>query len=160
MAKLTDYNGHFCESDYEYAFLAFLEKAGWQYLPGNKIQRKTRRDVLIEDDFKSFLTSQNPDLTEDEVNQIYDNIRLAGAESDFAVLHKVYGWMVDGVQFTPKNSLPRMVALLDFEKPENNIFRAVNQFAVERILFYGRMACSEISSRGVVDDGILRGIVS
>ena len=133
MAKLTDYNGHFCESDYEYAFLAFLEKAGWQYLPGNKIQRKTRRDVLIEDDFKSFLTSQNPDLTEDEVNQIYDNIRLAGAESDFAVLHKVYGWMVDGVQFTPKNSLPRMVALLDFEKPENNIFRAVNQFTVEYI---------------------------
>lgn len=133
MAKLTDYNGHFCESDYEYAFLAFLEKAGWQYLPGNKIQRKTRRDVLIEDDFKSFLTSQNPDLTEDEVNQIYDNIRLAGAESDFAVLHKVHGWMVDGVQFTPKNSLPRMVALLDFEKPENNIFRAVNQFTVEYI---------------------------
>ena len=83
MAKLTDYNGHFCESDYEYAFLAFLEKAGWQYLPGNKIQRKTRRDVLIEDDFKSFLTSQNPDLTEDEVNQIYDNIRLAGAGANY-----------------------------------------------------------------------------
>ena len=60
-----------------------------------------------------------------------DNVRLVGAESDFATLHKVYGWMVDGVQFTPQAGLPRMVNLIDFENPENNLFRAVNQFTVE-----------------------------
>lgn len=26
MAKLKDYNGHYCESEYENAFLGFLEK--------------------------------------------------------------------------------------------------------------------------------------
>ena len=31
MAKLKDYNGHYCESEYENAFLGFLEKAGWTY---------------------------------------------------------------------------------------------------------------------------------
>lgn len=131
MVKLKDYNGHFCESDFEYAFIDFLEKEGWNYLAGNKINRVTKNDVLIADDFKTFISNTNNDLTDDEVTQIFDNFRLVGAESDFATLHKVYGWMVDGVQFTPQNGLARMVNLIDFENPDNNIFRVVNQFTVE-----------------------------
>ena len=131
MAKLKEYNGRYCESEYEYAFLGFLEAEGWQYLSGNDINRSVKRDVLIEDDFKMFMTDTNPDLTEDEVAQIFDAVRLVGSESDFATLHKVYGWMVDGVQFTPQDGMARMISLIDFEDPSNNIFRAVNQFTVE-----------------------------
>ena len=131
MAKLKEYNGYYCESEYEYAFLGFLEAEGWQYLSGNEINRSVKRDVLIEDDFKMFMTDTNPDLTEDEVAQIFDAVRLVGSESDFATLHKVYGWMVDGVQFTPQDGMARMISLIDFEDPSNNIFRAVNQFTVE-----------------------------
>lgn len=131
MARLQNYNGHYCESEYEYAFLSFLENEGWHYLAGNSIPRDSKRDVLYMDDMEQFLSKTNPDLTAEEVRQIMDNVRLVGAESDFATLHKVYGWMVDGVQFTPQAGLPRMVNLIDFENPENNIFRAVNQFTVE-----------------------------
>ena len=131
MAKLKEYNGYYCESEFEYAFLAFLEAEGWQYLSGNEINRSVKRAVLIEDDFKMFMTDTNPDLTEDEVAQIFDAVRLVGSESDFATLHKVYGWMVDGVQFTPQDGMARMISLIDFEDPSNNIFRAVNQFTVE-----------------------------
>lgn len=131
MVKLKDYNGHFCESDFEYAFIGFLEKEGWNYLAGNKINRVTKNDVLIADDFKAFISNTNNDLTTDEVTQIFDNFRLVGAESDFATLHKVYGWLVNGVQFTPQNGLARMLNLIDFENPDNNIFRVVNQFTVE-----------------------------
>ena len=91
MARLKEYNGHYCESEYEYAFIGFLEAEGWKYSSGNNISRVTKRDVLIADDFKKFIADTNPDLTEDEVTQIYDNVRLVGAESDFATLHKVYG---------------------------------------------------------------------
>lgn len=131
MAKLQNYNGHYCESEYEYAFLSFLENGGWQYLAGNNIPRSSKRDVLYMDDMEQFLSKTNPDLTAEEVRQIMDTVRLVGAETDFATLHKVYGWMVDGVQFTPQAGLPRMVNLIDFENPENNLFRAVNQFTVE-----------------------------
>lgn len=131
MAKLQNYNGHYCESEYEYAFLSFLENEGWHYLAGNSIPRDSKRDVLYMDDMEQFLSKTNPDLTAEEVRQIMDTVRLVGAESDFATLHKVYGWMVDGVQFTPQAGLPRMVNLIDFGNPENNIFRAVNQFTVE-----------------------------
>lgn len=131
MAKLKNFNGRYCESDYENAFLSFLEREGWQYLSGSNMPRDSQRQVLYTDDLEQFLSNTNPDLTPDEVRQIIDTVRLAGAESDFATLHKVYGWMVNGIQFTPQNDLPRMVPLINFESPANNIFRAVNQFTVE-----------------------------
>lgn len=131
MAKLQEFNGRYCESEFECAFLAFLETEGWTYTSGNDVNRITKRDILIADDFKTFIKENNPDLTEEEVTQIFDNVRLVGSSSDFATLHKVYGWMVDGVQFTPKNGLAKMISLIDFENPDKNIFRAVNQYAVE-----------------------------
>ena len=131
MAKLKKYNGHFCESDYEYAFISFLEKEGWQYLAGDKMKRVYARDVLNTEDFEKFLSDTNPDLTTDEIRQISDRVRLVGAESDFATLHKVYNWLVDGIQFTPQNGQPRMISLIDFEEPANNLFKVVNQLTVD-----------------------------
>lgn len=131
MSRLQNFNGRYCESEYEYAFIGFLESEGWEYSLGNDLSRETKRDVLISDDFKDFIAKINPDLTEDEITQIYDIVRLVGSESDFATLHKLYGWMVDGVQFTLQNGNPKMIPLIDFDNPQNNIFRVVNQFTVE-----------------------------
>ncbi len=130
MAKLKNYSGRYCESDYENAFIAFLESVGWSYVAGSQISRKYS-DVLIESDCKDFLSRENPDFLPEEIEQLYDTLRLVGAESDFATLHKVYKWMVDGISFTPRCGVPRQVALIDFEEPEQNIFRVVNQFTVE-----------------------------
>lgn len=131
MAKLKEYSGHYCESEYEYAFIGFLEAEGWKYTLGNNISRKSNKEVLISEDFLEFIKKTNSDLTGEEISNIFDSVRLVGGESDFAALHKVYGWMVDGVQFIPSNDIPRMVALIDFDNPKNNIFRVVNQYVVE-----------------------------
>lgn len=139
MTKLQEYNGLFCESEFECAFIAFLQDEGWEYLLGNNVKRVNKRDVLIEDDFKEFIARTNPDLEEDEITQIFDNVRLVGSESDFATLHKIYTWMVDGIQFTPKNGITRIIPLIDFEylddkeknKTSKNIFRVVNQLTIE-----------------------------
>ena len=132
MAKLKNYNGRYCESEYESAFIGLLDGAGWTYTAGNQINRPLG-EVLLEGDFKEFISKTNPELLPEEVDSLYDNVRLVGAVSDFATLHKVYNWMVDGVQFTPQSGLPVMVHLIDFESPTNNTFRVVNQFAVEYI---------------------------
>lgn len=135
MAKLQNYNGHYCESEFENAFISFLEEetgeGKWLYMPGKSIPRDSKRDVLYTDDLEQFLCKTNADLTIDEIRQIIDTVRLVGAESEFATLHKVYGWMVNGVQFTSQSGLARMVAMIDFDNPSNNVFRAVNQLAVE-----------------------------
>ena len=39
MTKLHNYNGRYCETEYENAFLSFLEEAGWNYLPGSSLPR-------------------------------------------------------------------------------------------------------------------------
>lgn len=59
MVKLQNYNGHYCESEYEYAFLSFLENEGWQYLAGNSIPRSSKRDVLYMDDMGQFLSNKD-----------------------------------------------------------------------------------------------------
>ena len=131
MAKLINFNGRFCESEYESAFIAFLEAEGWRYLSGNKLARKEIKEVLHSTDIKDYLTNNNPDFSKKDVDTLFDMIRLVGAESDFATLHKFYGWLIDGVKFTPQNGEPRTVQLIDFEHPKNNIFRVVNQLTVE-----------------------------
>ena len=50
MAELKNYNGHFCESDYEYAFISFLEQEEWQCLSGDQLKRVYGRDVLNTED--------------------------------------------------------------------------------------------------------------
>jgi len=131
MAKLKEYNGRFCESEFEFAFISYLEAENWIYLPGKKLARRECRDVLHADDIKEYLKTNNPDLSNEDVETLFDMVRLIGGESDFATLHKFYGWLIDGVKFTPQNSEPRTIQLIDFEHPDKNIFRVVNQLAVD-----------------------------
>lgn len=129
MAKLKEFNGKYCESEFEEAFIRLLENEGWIYTLGEKIVRDSRQDVLIKDDFVKFLSRLN--LKPDEIEQIYDSVRFVGGEDDFARLHQFYNLSINGVAFKPENRQPEMIALIDFENPKNNIFRVVNQFSVE-----------------------------
>jgi type I restriction enzyme, R subunit len=131
--NLINFNGRFCESDFENAFISFLEDAGWTYLSGENVERKNPREVLISADLHNFLHAQNPDLNEEEIQQLCDNVRLAGAETHFATLHKIYGWMVNGIQFTPQSGLAKTVSLINFTDSAQNIFRVVNQFSVDYV---------------------------
>ena len=68
MAKLQEFNSKNCESEYEYAFLSFLEDEGWHYLHGNSIPRDSKTTVLYADDMEQFLNKTNTDLTADEIH--------------------------------------------------------------------------------------------
>lgn len=131
--KLIQLNGHFVESDFENALITFLEQEDWHYLYGDNIPRISRKEVIYMDDLIQFLNKNNPDLEDDDILQIAENIRLVGSDSDFATLHKVYGWMVDGVQYISKKGFPYTVNLIDYDNPDENLFRVVNQFTVEFI---------------------------
>ena len=133
MATLNNYNGHYCEWEFEETFISLLEGEDWQYLYGDSIPRTSHKEVLYMDDLIQFLKKTNPDLDDEDILQIAENVRLVGSDSDFATLHKVYGWMVDGMQYVSKKGVPRIVKLIDFENTDtndSNIYRVVNQFTV------------------------------
>ena len=39
MGKLKEFNGIYCESDYEYTFIELLKREGWKYLSGKALKR-------------------------------------------------------------------------------------------------------------------------
>lgn len=135
--RLKNINGRFVESDYENAFIAFLEREGWQYLYGDSIQRASRKEVLNMEDLLQFLKTHHSHVKDEELQRIADNVRLVGAATDFATLHKVYRWMINGIPAIDKDGKPTTVNLIDFSQVDNpdcentNIFRVVNQFTVE-----------------------------
>ena len=135
MSELKNINGHFCESDYEYALISFLENEGWIYSAGLNITREYKRDVLIIDDLKDYLNNNYSDLSESEANRLIDSIKLVGAETDFATLHKFYKWVVDGFNFQLDNGETITIDLINFEKNKttNNIFKVINQLSIEYI---------------------------
>ncbi len=139
MAKLKNINGRFVESDYENALISFLEREGWQYLFGKAVSRASGREVLYMDDLFQFLKDNHKNVKVEELQRIADNVRLVGADTDFATLHKVYNWMINGVPAVDKDGLPTTVSLIDFgcldgsQKENRNIFRVVNQFMVEYV---------------------------
>ncbi|MBQ9388895.1 MAG: type I restriction endonuclease subunit R [Synergistaceae bacterium] len=119
------------EADYEDAFISMLEAEGWQHMSGISIPRKSQADVLYTDDLAQFLSRTGNDLTPDDISRIAHMITNIGAESHFAVLHRVHTLLTDGITFTSQNGKTKTVSLIDFEHYSNNIFRAVNQFTVE-----------------------------
>lgn len=131
MARLKEYNDRFCESDYENAFIDYLVNEGWTYLFGNDLPRENKRSVIYRDDLATFLSDTHEELNEEEINQIVDAITLVGDVSDFATLHKVYKWLVDGYTFKPAEGPSRDIKFIDFENYENNKFKVVNQLIVE-----------------------------
>jgi len=131
MAQLNEYNGHFCESDYEYALISFLENEGWEYLSGKDFPRELKKDVLNEQDLNDYLTKLYPTMTDNERKRLINVIKLVGAESDFATLHKFYNWLVNGYSFTSDDNSSYPINLIDFDHFENNIYKVVNQFSVE-----------------------------
>lgn len=48
--------------------------------------RASYSEVLIAEDFKAFIAKTSPGLLPEETEQLYDTVRLAGAESDFGHL--------------------------------------------------------------------------
>lgn len=133
MGQLKNINGHFVESDYENALIIFLEREGWQYLFGDSMPRTNRKEVLNMDDLLQFLKDNHKNVKEEELQRVADKVRLVGADTDFATLHKVYKWMVDGLPAIDKDGQPTTVNLIDFENPDKNIFRVVNQFTVDYV---------------------------
>lgn len=132
MAQLKNYNGRYCESNFENAVIGFLEEHGWIYQSGQDIFRASRHEVLNETDLKNFLVRDNR-LSDNDIQSIVNNVRLVGADSHFATLHKVYKWMVEGIQFKPESGESCMVRLIDFEKPEKNLFKVVNQLEIDYV---------------------------
>lgn len=126
-------NGKLYESDFEEALVDLFEEVGWEYSHGDTISRKFT-DPLIEKDLRDYLTCRysTKHLSQDEMDGIVANVRNASGQNEYYALQNTFYLYRDGYDYIPAEGSPFKLEYIDFECPERNIFRCVNQFVMEQ----------------------------
>ena len=127
--------GKYYESQFEEATIELLQDAQWQYTFGDELHRKYT-DPLIEEDLRTFLNAQYADkgLTDAEMDNVVANLRNVGGQNDYYAAQNAFLLYRDGYDFTYSDNrgTPFRMEYIDFEHPNRNIFRCVNQFVMEQ----------------------------
>ena len=128
---MSRHNGKFYESDYEQAFVELLQQNGWDYTFGEDLHRKVT-EPLLKDDLITYLSVRYSDkaLTKEEIEMIVANIENISGSTDYIALRNAYLLYSEGYDFSYSDGRgdPFKLEYIDFEHPERNIFRVVNQF--------------------------------
>lgn len=121
------------ENTLEQAIIAELQEKGYEYIYGPDIDREDYRQVILEDCFRASMLNINPGITQDIIAEAYKIIRNPGLlrlEDINASFHK---YLVEGVPVPYQEDgedRTFTVKLADFDAPENNDFKVVNQFTI------------------------------
>lgn len=123
----------FAEEELEKAIISLFEEEGYEYLPGNSIHRKFE-DILLEDDLKTFLKNRYADenLTDLELKTILNRLSNISSSPIYLASREAFLLVTEGfnLEREDKSKLALHVSYIDFDNPENNIFKVVNQYSV------------------------------
>ena len=125
---MTNFNEHALEM----SIMELFQDAEYTYIKGDKIHRE-RKEVLLTDDLKQYLYNKyaQNNITPTEVDSIILMLKnISGSLYD--INKEVYKMISDGFIFTREDRTQKdiFINLIDFETPENNIFKIVNQFEI------------------------------
>ena len=128
---MTNFNEHALEL----SIMELFKDEGYTYLAGEQIHRE-RTEVLLADDLRQYLYNRyaKDGITPGEVDGILLRLRnISGTvyEANKAI-HKLLcdGFILNREDRTQKDLY---IELIDYDNPENNIFKAVNQFEIEGV---------------------------
>lgn len=124
----------FTESQLEEAIIELFQTNGYDYANGETIHRKYD-EVLLETDMKNFLSRRYQDVTDLELEKIINKIKYVpntplytGNREAFYLVNEGFNLIRDDADKEPIH-----IEFIDFENPENNIFKVVNQFTVQDV---------------------------
>ena len=123
------------ENTLEQAIISELQEKGYEYLYGPDIERdEDRRDIILEECFAASMMNINPGIDGIKINEALKMIKELGLvklEEKNAIFHK---YIVEGIPVAyVENGENRTftVRLIDFNDPDNNDFKVVNQFTIQ-----------------------------
>ena len=124
----------FDESEFERAIIEQFEREGYDHFNGVEIQRPLD-EVLLIDDLRKFISARYAaeNLSESELQTIINKLSLiksvplyAGNREAFFIVNEGFDMPRDD-----KSKVALHVEYIDFDAPEKNIFKVVNQFPVQ-----------------------------
>lgn len=126
--------GKFTEEELESAIITLFEARGYSYVHGDSIHRQFE-DILLEDDLRSYISSQYAAeaLTENETQKIISRLRLIPATPLYYGNREAFWLINEGFDLTrdEPGKLALHVNYIDFETPGNNTFKVINQYSVQ-----------------------------
>lgn len=120
------------ENTLEQAIITELQEKGYEYVYGPDITRDYH-EVILEDCFRSSLLNINPGITQEIISEAFKatkNLGLLRLEDLNASFHK---YLIEGIPVPYQKdgeSRTFTVKLVDFDAPENNDFKVVNQYTI------------------------------
>ena len=126
---------NFNEHALEMSIMELFKDEGYIHLNGSQIHRE-RTEVLLQDDLKQYLYNRyaKDGITPSEVDGIL--LMLRNISGTLYEANKAfYKMLCDGFILNREDRTQKdiYIELIDFDTPENNIFKAVNQFEIEGI---------------------------
>lgn len=122
--------GRLYESEYEEVLIDLLHSEGWQYTNGKTIHRPVREALLV-DELKASLLDRYDDLTPQDAEEIVTRLRHVPGQTHFERLRNTFVLVRDGFRYTRNSDGAKFdIKFVDFDNPEKNTFRAVNQLEI------------------------------
>ena len=123
---------NFNEHALEMSIMTLFEDEQYQYISGDKIHRE-RSEILLIEDLKQYLYNHysKEGITPSEVDSIIMMLKNISG-TIYEANKAVYKIICDGFIFNREDRTQKdiYVELIDFDNPENNIFKVVNQFEI------------------------------
>lgn len=121
----------FNEASLELAIIESLKNQNYEYVKGEDIHKELS-DVLLRDDFRNFMML-NYDLTDFEVNSLlrrFDNYTNADLYSSNK---EIMSLIMEGliIKREDKTKQDLYINFIDYENPEKNIIKVVNQLEIQ-----------------------------
>ncbi|MDD3238545.1 MAG: type I restriction endonuclease subunit R [Lachnospira sp.] len=120
------------ENTLEQAIISELQEKGYEYVYGPEIERDYH-EVILRDCFEASMLNINPEITTSIISEAYKaihNLGLLKLEDLNASFHK---YLIEGVPVPYKHNGENRtytVKLIDYENPERNDFKVVNQYTI------------------------------
>ncbi|UQX80762.1 type I restriction endonuclease subunit R [Mannheimia haemolytica] len=128
------------ENTIEQSAIATLQSLGWQYTYGKTILvglehkwRERTAEVILKPLLAQAIAKFNPNLPACEVENVVAQVCRADSGDLAERNRQAYDWLRNGVKITYQldgEQVSDVVQLIDFQRPENNDFRIVNQLDI------------------------------
>ena len=120
-------NGKFNEEELENSFIELFKSLDYQYVCGENIHRYFK-EILLYDDLANYLTTRYNELSENEIKRIISMLDNVPALPLYEGNKETYKIVTEGFDFNrdDSNLLPIHIEFINFEEPNNNIFKIVN----------------------------------
>lgn len=126
--------GRFTEAELEAAIIELFAEQGYEYVSGESLHRPFD-EVLLRDDLEVFLRARylSEQFTDTEFRKIINRLELAGAPSLYETNRGAFRLVTEGFDFARDDAskIAAHIDFIDFEHPERNTFKVVNQYSVQ-----------------------------